>query len=108
MEITKFNIELRDYDILNGCMTINADDEQIEIDNQLIIDCQIKIFYKEVSRGFEGDNSLPNGTNEIFEDVLQGVEVEIKGIWSEGICVKNEFTIHQFEEVQQLIINQIK
>lgn len=107
MEITKFDIDLNNYDIVNGCITINVEDE-IEIDNGLVIDCVIKVYFKEVSRGFEGDSSLPNGTREVIDDVIDDVDVDVKGVWSDdGMCITNNYTVHQLMEIEQLIKNKL-
>ena len=107
MEITKFDIDLSNYDIVNGCVTINVEDE-IEIDNGLVIDCVIKVYYKEVSRGYEGDNSLPNGTREVIDDVIDDIYVDVKGVWSDdGMWITNNYTVHQLMEIEQLIKDKI-
>ena len=107
MEITKFDIDLSNYDIVNGCVTINVEDE-IEIDNGLVIDCVIKVYYKEVSRGYEGDNSLPNGTREVIDDVIDDIYVDVKGVWSDdGMWITNNYTVHQLMELEQLIKNKL-
>lgn len=107
MEITKFDIDLGNYDIVNGCITINVEDE-IEIDNGLVVDCVIKVYFKEVSRGVEGDSSLPNGTREVTEQVINDVDVDVKGVWSDdGMCITNNYTVHQLMEIEQLIKNEL-
>ena len=107
MEITKFDIDLSNYDIVNGCVTINVEDE-IEIDNGLVIDCVIKVDYKEVSRGYEGNNSLPNGTREVIDDVIDDIDVDVKGVWSDdGMWITNNYTVHQLMEIEQLIKNKL-
>lgn len=106
MEITKFDIELNDYDIIDNCVTINVEDE-IEIDNGFVVDCVIKVYFKQVSRGFEGDSSLINGTREIIDDVIDDVDVDVKGVWDDGLCVTSNYTIHQLMEIKQLIKDKI-
>ena len=103
MKITKFDIELNNYDIVNGCVTIDVEDE-IEIDNGVVVDCVIKVYFNEVSRGYEGDNSLINGTREVIDVWIGDVDVEVKDVWSDdGLCVTHNYTIHQLMEIEQLI-----
>lgn len=103
MEITKYEIELNDYDIIDDCTTINVED-QIEIDNGLVVDCVIKVYFKEVSRGFEGDSSLVNGTRQIVDDVIDDVYVDVKNVWSDdGECLTKNYNIGQLIEIEELI-----
>ena len=103
MKITKFDIDLDNYDIVNGCVTIDVEDE-IEIDNGLVVDCVIKVYFNEVSRGYEGDNSLINGTREVIDVWIGDVDVDVKDVWSDdGLCVTHNYTVYQLMEIEQLI-----
>ena len=107
MEITKFDIDLDNYDVVNGCVTIDVEDE-IEIDNGLVVDCVIKVYFKQVSRGFEGDSSLINGTREVIDELIDDVDVDVKDVWSDdGLCVTHNYTVHQLMEIEQLIKDKI-